>query len=60
MTAGNGVVACDRETTANYIFFEGAFDEAVGNSFKIYEMKAFSEVEIGRNVISVTPQYESG
>ena len=54
MTSGNGVVTCSRETTAKYIFFVGAFASASPNQFRIKEMKAFSEVEIGRNVISVT------
>ena len=53
------MIACQRETTAKYIFFVGASVSEAKNQFRFREIKAFSEVEIGRNVISVTPAYDA-
>ena len=54
------MVACQRETEAQYIFLVGTESENADSGIKIREIKAFSEKEIGRNVIEVAGGVESG
>ena len=53
LTAANGVIKCNRNTTAQYIHFVAGNTDA-NVRLHLFEMRAFSEKEIGRDVIQVT------
>ena len=48
-----GVINCERSVTAQYIHMVGANDSS--RRMRLFELKAFSDPDIGRNIAQVTP-----